>query len=190
MLTARQETVTRLLNTMATGDPAAADELMPMVYDQLRALAGALLRDQKVGHTLQATALVNEAYVKLAGGTVRAESRSQFMLLASRVMRSILVDHARAKRRLKRGGGNRRVSLVTSDGAMTGPDQIDLLALDEALTRLSELDERKAKLIELRYFAGLSLEDAAEALGVARSTASEDARIARAWLARQLEGSS
>ncbi|MEZ6243273.1 MAG: ECF-type sigma factor [Phycisphaerales bacterium] len=190
MPTVPQETVTRLLNTLATGDAAAADELMPIVYDELRAMAGAMLRDQRRGHTLQATALVNEAYLKLAAAPVRAQCRAQFMLLASRAMRSILVDHARARRRLKRGGDQQRVSLMSADGAETGPDQIDLIALDEALTRLAELDERKAKLIELRFFAGLSLEDAADALGVARSTASEDARTARAWLARQLEGPS
>ncbi len=190
MPTAQQETVTRLLDTMVSGDPDAADRLTPIVYEQLRAMAGAMLRDQRAGHTLQPTALVNEAYIKLAGGAVRAQCKAQFMLLASKAMRSILVDHARAKGRLKRGGDARRVTLNTSDGPQPDPSgqQIDLLALDEALTKLAELDERKAKLIELRYFGGLSLEDAADTLGIARSTASEDARSARAWLARQLGG--
>lgn len=188
MPTAQQQTVTRLLDTLVTGDSGAAAELLPVVYDELRAMAGAMLRDQRRGHTLQPTALVNEAYLKLAGAPVRAECRAQFMLLASQAMRSILVDHARARNRLKRGGDRNRVTLGSADGAVAGTDLIDLIALDEALTKLAGLDERKARLIELRYFAGLSLEDAADVLGVARSTASEDARSARAWLARQLEG--
>jgi RNA polymerase sigma factor (TIGR02999 family) len=185
--TAQQETVTRLLLSVTRGDSAAVDELMPVVYEELRAMAGGLLRGQGAGHTLQATALVNEAYVRLVGLPLEAECRPQFMLLASRAMRSILVDHARARNAAKRGGGRGRSPLADMP-IEGGADRVDLIALDEALDRLAELDERKARLIELRFFGGLSLEEAARVLGVARSTASEDARTARAWLAREMGG--
>lgn len=157
------------------------------VYEELRALAGAMMADQKPGHTLQATALVNEAYVRILRrqGQVRVESRAHFLNLAAKVMRQVLVDHARAKGSQKRGGDHSRVTLDGRD-AVANDSGVDVLALDDALSALSALDERKGRLVELRIFAGMSLDEAADALGVARSTAALDWRFARAWLSAQL----
>ncbi|QOJ15865.1 MAG: sigma-70 family RNA polymerase sigma factor [Planctomycetia bacterium] len=179
------QTVTRLLNRVAAGHGAAAEELLPIVYHELRALAASLFRDQKPGNTLQPTALVHEAYLKLVDQSIDWSSRSQFFVVAARAMRSILVDHARGKSRDKRGGGWQRVSL-SSDPAAADAEELPVERVDAALTRLAELDARKARLVELRFFGGLSLEQAADALGIARSTASEDWRMARAWLYNEL----
>ena len=187
MRTVQQETVTRLLNGVADGQEAAVEELLPLVYDELRSLAAAFFGDQQAGHTLQPTALVHEAYLKLVG-QADISSRNQFFVLATRAMRSILVDHARGKNRLKRGGGWHKVSIDVADPADRDRDALDLLALDEALAGLADLDERHARLVELRFFGGLNEENAAEVLGISRSTAAEDWRLARAWLKQRLKG--
>ena len=167
--------------------PAA---LLEQVYAQLRKQAAGYFRDERTAHTLQPTALVHEAYLRLAAqDNVTWQNERQFAVLAARAMRNILIDHARGRGRAKRGGDWRRLRIDGLDrieGAAGGVD-FDLIALDEALTRLATLDERKARLVELRFFAGLSLDDAAEALDMARSTASEHWRMARAWLHRAIE---
>ncbi|MEM8758069.1 MAG: ECF-type sigma factor [Planctomycetota bacterium] len=182
---------TTALRRLTMGEAHAADDLTPVLYDELRRLAGSMLAAERAGHTLQATALVHEAYVKLIDQrTVTADNRSAFMGLAATVMRRVLVDHARAKNRLKRGGGARRV--VLDEGAIGAPehtasDGLDVEQLDAALTKLGELDERKARLVELRFFCGIDEKDAAELVGVSRATASREWRMARSWLARELQ---
>jgi RNA polymerase sigma factor (TIGR02999 family) len=185
-LTSAQQTVTRLLNNAAEGRSSAAAELLPIVYEELRALAASFFRDQKSGHTLQPTALVHEAYVKLVDQTIAWSSRNQFFAVAAKAMRSILVDHARSKGREKRGGDWQRVSLSADPSGSDG-DELPVEAIDTALKRLADLDERKARLVELRFFGGLTLEEAADVLGLARSTAAEDWRMARAWLYDELK---
>ncbi len=183
------QTVTRLLKLAAAGESAASEELFPLVYDQLRGLASRYFRDQAAGHTLQPTALVHEAYMKLVGPTdIQWESRRQFLALASKAMRSILVDHARRKNRAKRGGGWQRVSIDVAEafrpaGAV---GVLDMLALDEALNKLAELDKRQEQLVELRFFGGLKAEQAADVLGISTTTATDEWRVARAWLQRFL----
>ncbi|MCI0629614.1 MAG: ECF-type sigma factor [Phycisphaerales bacterium] len=175
-----------MLNRAAQGKPSAADELLALVYDELRSLASGFFRDQKPGNTLQPTALVHEAYMKLVDQSIEWQSRNQFFVVAAKAMRSILVDHARAKRSLKRGGEHHRVPLNDADQTPAELDEPTVLAIDEAMTRLAKLDERKAKLVELRFFGGLTADQAADALGIARSTAAEEWRLARAWLYTQL----
>lgn len=161
--------------------------MFELVYGELRAMAAAMMGGQRAGHTLQPTALVNEAFVKLLSRTaLRADNRLEFLSLAARVMRQVLVDHARERGALKRGGGAARVTFEDAGGA--GGDALDVLALHEALGELAGLDERRARLVEMRVFAGMSLEEAAEALGVARSTAASDWRLARAFLLSRMEG--
>lgn len=179
-----------LLDRAAAGSRSAADEALALVYDELRALAGSLFRDQSARITLQPTALVHEAYLKLIGQDIDWSSRAQFFVLATMAMRSILVDHARARSRAKRGGGWTRVTLSAEQvGAAVAQaqDELDVERIDSALKELALLDERKARLVELRFFGGLSIEEAARVLDIARSTAADDWRIARAWLHRQLE---
>ena len=188
--TTQQQTVTQLLNRAAaeiTGSRSAAAELLPIVYEELRALASGFFRDQKPGNTLQPTALVHEAYMKLVDQSIQWQSRNQFFVVAAKAMRSILVDHARAKDSLKRGGAHRRVALNDADRTPAELDEPMVLAIDDAMTRLAKLDERKASLVELRFFGGLTGEEAADALGIARSTAAEEWRLARAWLYTQLQ---
>lgn len=186
---ARSEEVTRLLNAAAAGDGAAVNDLMPMVYGALRSLAADLFLDERRQHTLQPTALVHEAYVRLVRQrSVDWQSRAQFFVIAAQAMRNILVDHARGRDRHKRGGGWGRVTLDGVHVDDGDPLALDMLALHEALTRLAAMDARKARLVELRFFAGLSAEDAADLLGIARSTAAEEWRFARAWLHRDLKG--
>jgi RNA polymerase sigma factor (TIGR02999 family) len=160
--------------------------LLRTVYDELRGLAAAMLADQRPGHTLQPTALVNEAYVRmLRQSRLKVDSRAHFFNLAAKVMRQVLVDYARAKGSKKRGGSQCRVTLDGQEAA-AADGGVDILALDDALSALSALDERKGRLVELRVFAGMSLDEAAEALGVARSTAALDWRFVKAWLGAQL----
>ncbi len=162
------------------------EELTARVYDELRALAAAQLRRERRGHTLQATALAHEAYLRLSGQQrFRAFGRDQFLALAARMIRRILVDHARKRDRAKRGGGKRAVTLddalaMTSDGA------VDLLDLHSALERLSTLDERQARVVELRFFGGLGVDDVARLVGVSPRTVDNEWRAARAWLRREL----
>lgn len=180
--------VTRLLNAAAEGNGSAANDLVPLVYDALRALAADLFLDERRQHTLEPTALVHEAYVRLVRQEgVDWQSRAQFYVIAAKAMRHILVDHARGRDRKKRGGGWGRVTLDGVHAPSPDDDSLDMVDLHEALDALAKLDERKARLVELRFFAGLKAEDAAELLGIARSTAAEEWRMARAWLHRQLK---
>jgi RNA polymerase sigma factor (TIGR02999 family) len=180
-----REEVTRLLARWSAGDTSAMDELMPLVYDQLRQIAGRYLRDERTGHTLQATALVNEAFVRLVGSDVSFDDRVHFFALAARTMRRILVDHARRHQADKRGGGALRVPLAEAQ-LITAADAIDILAVHEALEELQAQDERKARVVELLVFGGLSYAEAADALDISEATLDRDFRMAKAWLALRL----
>jgi RNA polymerase sigma factor (TIGR02999 family) len=170
-------------------EPLAADQLMPLIYDELRGLAAGWLRDEAPGHTLQATALVNEAYLRLLGRDPGREweGRAHFFASAARAMRRILVEHARAKRRVKRGGGLARRPLEL-DLLVAPEDPETLLGLDEALGRLEAVDEQAAQVVQLRMFAGLTVKQAAEVLGVSRRTVDYSWAYARAWLLADLRG--
>jgi RNA polymerase sigma factor (TIGR02999 family) len=173
----------QILSAVEQGDPHAAAQLLPLVYDELRRLAAQRLAGEGPGHTLQPTALVHEAYLKLVGpGPQRPwNGRAHFFAAAAEAMRRILIDHARRKGRARRGGGRKRVELQDID-LTTEEGADDLLALDEALNRLAAADPRRAELVRLRYFAGLTLEQAAELLGISRATADRHWAFARAWL--------
>ncbi|HEY7423368.1 MAG TPA: sigma-70 family RNA polymerase sigma factor [Gemmataceae bacterium] len=181
--------VTRILSAIEQGDPNAASQLLPLVYDELRRLAAERLAHEKPGQTLQATALVHEAYLRLVDVDQPRpwNSRAHFFGAAAEAMRRILIDQARRKQADKRGGSARRVPLDAADVGYTPPDD-DLLAIDEALTRLAAEDPQAARLIQLRYFAGLSVEDAAQILGISRSTAYEHWAYARVRLRCLLQG--
>jgi RNA polymerase sigma factor (TIGR02999 family) len=185
-----QHEVTRLLREVGSSPECegglAASELLPIVYEELRALAAGVFRDQKAGGTLQPTALVHEVYLKLVDQSIDWESRRQFFAVAAVAMRTILVDHARRRNAQKRGGDRQRIPLGDAEKTPSTLDDETVLAIDDALTRLAQLDARKARLVELRFFAGLTGDEAAEALGIARSTASEEWRVARAWLYNEL----
>ena len=178
--------VTRLLAAWQAGDESALERLMPLVYRELQDIASRYLRREDVGHTLQTTALVHEAYLRLVGADQPWEGRRHFFAVAATTMRRILVDHARARRRIKRGGGSRPVELEQI-ASPDDTDPVDILALDEALTALSREDSRKAQAIELHYFGGLNYAETAEALGVAEATVHRDLRFARAWLRSALD---
>jgi RNA polymerase sigma factor (TIGR02999 family) len=180
--------VTRLLSAIEQGDPRAAADLLPLVYDELRRLAARKLAREAPGQTLQATALVHEAYLRLVGTDDQGwDGRGHFFAAAAEAMRRALVDNARRKAAEKRGGRRERQDLDGVDLAAPAPPD-DLLALDEALAKLEARDAVKARLVKLRYFAGLSEQDAAEALGVSRATAHRHWRYARAWLLNELGG--
>jgi RNA polymerase sigma factor (TIGR02999 family) len=179
---------TRLLNAIYQGDARAADELLPLVYEELRRLAAAQLALEKPGHTLNATALVHEAYLRLVGRPsseqnqeVPWDGRGHFFAAAAEAMRRILVESARRKQRRKHGGGRQRIPLERVDAAAAVPDD-ELLAIDEALRVFAIASPMKARLVELRFFAGLSVEDAADCLGISRATADRWWSYARAWL--------
>jgi RNA polymerase sigma-70 factor, ECF subfamily len=164
----------------------ALDDLLPLVYDELRRLAASYLRGERAGHTLQPTALVHDAYVRLAGGgAVTWENRAQLFTIAAQAMRHVLVDHARGRLREKRGGGAVRVTLGDDAVGPSEPDE-SLVALDEALEALEALDPQKGRIVELRYFAGLTIEETAEALSLSQATIKRDWTLARAWLRREL----
>jgi len=179
--------VTDLLRAWASGNQAALDELLPLVYDDLRRQARRYMRAQPAGHTLQTTALVHEAYLRLVGQSpVEWKGRAHFFGVAAKAMRSILVDHARARGAAKRGGSARAITLDEA-GVIAGPQaSVDVLALDEALGRLAELDARKSQLVELRYFGGLGIDEAATVLGISPATVKREWTTARAWLRREL----
>lgn len=177
--------LTRLLARWREGDERALDRLVPQVYDELRALAAGCLAGERPGHTLQATALVHEAYARLVGTEIPWEDRAHFFAVASGTMRRILVDHARARKALKRGGD--AVGVTLEEGLVaTLPRSDDLVALDEALERLAGFDERKARVVELRYFGGLNAEEIGAVVDVGVATVQRDLRAARAWLHREL----
>ena len=179
--------VTRLLEEACAGDPRAAAGLLPLVYDQLRALAGRRMRQERAGQTLQATALVHEAYLRLVGpgGGRNWDGRHHFFAAAARAMRCILVDRARKGGRLRNGAGMKRVDFDPAALTVDEPPD-ELVALDEALSMLAQAHPEKARLVELRYFAGLTIEEAAAALGIGTSTADRHWAFARAWLYRQM----
>jgi RNA polymerase sigma factor (TIGR02999 family) len=179
--------VTGLLRAWSEGDHAAFDALVPIVYAELRQLAERYMRRQDPGHTLHATALVHEAYLRLAGQQrPDLTSRRHFFGVASKVMRSVLVDHARGRQRAKRGSGATLVSLGAVSDSAAGGEDLDVLELDGALTRLAEFDPDKSRLVELRYFTGLTIEETAEVLGVSPATVKREWVAARAWLRREL----
>jgi RNA polymerase sigma factor (TIGR02999 family) len=182
--------VTLLLDQAAAGEQAAVEALLPLVYSELRALAARMMESERRGHTLQPTALVNEAYAKLVGGASAPawENRRHFFAIAARAMRQVLADHARLRNAEKRGGKGHRITLdenLTPSGEVT---EIDLGALHDALEELGRLNERHARIVELRFLAGLQIEDVALALGVSRRTVELDWRAARAWLKARLAG--
>ena len=181
--------VTRVLSEIEQGDPRAAEQLLPLVYDELRKLAARRLAREKPGLTLQATAFVHEAYLRLVGDRREEgwENRGHFFAAAAEAMRRILVENARRKRREKHGGGRLRVDLDEASIICRMPPE-DLLALDEAMTKLAADDPVKARLVQLRFFAGLSLEEASEVLGVSAVTAKRYWRYAKAWLHREIAG--
>ena len=190
--------VTELLRAWGGGDAQATESLVRLVYAELRRQAQLALRREDAGHTLQPTALVHEAWLRLGDQHDASwESRTQFFALAAQMMRRVLLDHARTRHALKRGGGGVQISLGAADGSLTAPgspaaessalDAVDLIALDDALERLAVLDPQKARLVDLRYFAGLSIPEAAAALGVSTATVGREWAIARMWLRRELE---
>lgn len=181
--------VTRILNAMERGDTKATDELLPLVYEELRLLAAQRLCHEPPGQTLQATALVHEAYLRLVGDESRNwHSRGHFFAAAAEAMRRVLVENARRKKSEKGGGGRKRVDLEGSEpSGPTGPDPDSLIALDEALERLARADNAKAEVIKLRYFAGLTIEQTAASLGISPATAKRLWTYARAWLIREMD---
>lgn len=178
-----QGQITHLLRKWGKGDEKAGEELTPLVYDELRRIAARLFRRERSGHTLQPTALVHEAYGKLVDVNVAWTDRAHFYSLAARIMRRLLVDHAKARNAAKRGGGAIRVTLDEDRLADGGTDVLDI---DEALTTLGNLDPRQAELIELQYFGGLSIREMEQVSGLSSSTLSRELRSARAWLTRHL----
>jgi RNA polymerase sigma factor (TIGR02999 family) len=182
--------VTALLRAWHQGDRAALDELFPLVYHELHRQAQRFMRAQSPGHTLQVTGLVHEAYLRLVDQEgVEWQSRAHFFGVAGKAMRSILVDHARARVAVKRGGGARQLTLGAAGEPAAAESEVDVLALDQALTRLAELDPEHGRLVELRYFAGLSIEETAAVLGVSPATVKRHWKVARAWLKQELCGS-
>jgi RNA polymerase sigma factor (TIGR02999 family) len=190
MSTPSSHQVTQLLLAWGGGDAAAFNELMPLVYAELRTLARRQMQRERSGHTLQATALVHEAYLRLIDQRqVHWQNRAQFFAVAAQVMRRVVVDYARKRRRIKRGGGTPHLSL--DETALWTPSQSpQVLELDEALYRLAAVDERKSRVVEMRYFGGLSVEEVAAVLGVSENTVISDWAVAKAWLRRELESQS
>lgn len=179
-----QSLVRHLVQRDRDGDPAALEELLPLVYDQLRGMAARYLRDERPGHTLAPTALVHEAYLRLAGADLELQDRAHFLALASGVMRRVLMDHARTRNRQKRGAGALMLSL--EDVHEIPSDLGQLLGLDEALKELAKFDPRKARIVELIYFGGLTYDEAAGVLNISSVTVHRELRLAKAWLEREL----
>ena len=178
--------VTLILTSIEQGDTKAADKLLPLVYEELRRLAAYKMLHERPGQTLQATALVHEAYLRLVGSEARNwNSSTHFFSAAAEAMRRILIDIARKKQRLKRGSGQKKLDLEDAEFAIEAPTD-DLIAIDEALTKLASKDKLKADLVKLRYFAGLTLEQTAKILGLSQTTAKRQWTYARAWLYRQI----
>jgi RNA polymerase sigma factor (TIGR02999 family) len=181
-----QENVTELLLGWGDGNKEALDRILPIVYDELRKQAARYLRRERVGHTLQTTALINEAYIRLVDQkNVRWQNRAHFFGIAAQLMRRILVDHARAKGRAKRGGSDIRVSL--SDANLIAKERdLDVVAVDQALERLAQIDEQQSRVVELRFFGGLTVEETAEVLKISPATVKRDWGMAKAWLHREI----
>ena len=186
-MTLSQNQVTQLLLDWGNGDKAALDKLVPVVYQELRRLAAYYMRRERPGHTLQTSALVNEAYMRLVDySQMRWQSRAHFFAVAAQAMRRILVEHARKRHFAKRGGGAAKVSF--DEAAIVSQGQAaDLVALDDALTSLEAMDERKARIVELRYIGGLNIEETAEVLSISPATVQREWRAAKAWLYREIK---
>ena len=180
-----QHTVTQLLQNWKSGNADAMDKLTPLLYDTLKQMAGKYMRQENAGHTLQATALVNEAYLQLYDSDQGWANRAHFLGVAARIMRHVLIDHARANKRNKRGGDATHVTLIESR-LFGGGAEPDLLALDEVLGKLEEFDERKARVIELSFFGGLTYDEIAEVLTISPATVDRELRIGKAWLCKEL----
>jgi len=178
--------ISELLVAWGGGDQSALEQLMPLVYDELKRMAHRYMRGERVGHTLQTTALVNEAYLRLVSWKdAQWQNRAQFFAVSAGMMRRILVDFARERQYQKRGGGALQVSLSEA-AAFAGGPETDLVALDEALTALAKVDLRKAQMVEMRFFGGLSIAEVAEVLKVSEETVNRDWRLAKVWLLREL----
>lgn len=173
-----------MLVAWGDGDEAARDALIPVVYDQLRRIARQHLRRERPGHTLQTTALINEAYLKLVEQSVSWQSRNHFFGIAARLMREVLVDHARARQRLKRGGNPQQISLTAAEDEQE--ESADLLALNDALETLAEVDPQRSQIVELRFFGGLTIAETAQAMRISTPTVERGWRAARAWLQTEL----
>jgi RNA polymerase sigma factor (TIGR02999 family) len=183
-----KQNVTDLLNAWGAGDKGAFDELVTVVYDELRRQASRYLRHESPGHTLQTTDLIHEAYLRLVDQKNPLwQNRAQFFGIAAQLMRRILVDHARARHRAKRGGRNIRISLDEEIAGGTSND-VELIDIDEALNRLAEIDIQQSKIVELRFFSGLNVEETAQVLGISPRTVKRSWRFAKAWLRRELQG--
>ena len=179
--------VTALLGQLRAGNQEVAGQLVPLIYDELRRIAGAQMRRERAGHTLQATAVVHEAYLRLAGEQeIQWQSRAHFFAIAARAMRQVLLDYARQRHAGKRGGEGAQKVEIDVD-LLAGANRIqDIVAIDEVVTRLSELDQQQGRIVELRFFGGLSVEETAEAMGISDSTVKREWRLAKAWLHREL----
>ena len=187
-MTRSADNITDLLVGYGRGEKDALDKLMPIVYDELRRQAARYLKREQAGHTLQTTALIHEAYMRLVDQHhVQWQNRAHFFGIAAQMMRRILVDHARTKKRVKRGGSDVRVSL-TGAGASIKAKDLDVVALDEALNRLAEVDEQQSRVVELRFFSGLTVAETAAVMGISAATVKRDWSMARAWLHRELSG--
>ena len=188
-MTAPPKDVTQLLVDWGKGDKQALDGLMPLVYDELHRIASRYLRRERQGHTLQTTALINEAYLRIVDqNRVNWQNRAHFFGVAAQIMRRILIDHARSHLYAKRGGGAQKLTL---DEAIATPQErdLDLVALDDALTTLAEIDPQQSRIIELRFFGGLTIEETAEALSISPATVKRDWNMARAWLYGEISNS-
>ncbi|HEY3026357.1 MAG TPA: sigma-70 family RNA polymerase sigma factor [Pyrinomonadaceae bacterium] len=182
------EGISQLLVKWSDGDEAALEDLMPLVYNELRRLANNYLRRERPGHTLQPTALVNEAYLKLVDQkNTRWQNRAQFYGIAAQLMRRILVDHARLRHAEKRGGAEQQRLSITSAGDLATKPDLDVLALHEALEELATIDPQQSRIVELKFFGGLSIEETAEVMRLGHATVERDWKMARAWLRRKLE---
>jgi RNA polymerase sigma factor (TIGR02999 family) len=185
-MTSTPEEITRMLIAWNQGNERARDELIPLIYDELRRLARAHLRRERINHTLQPTALVHEAFLRMVDQSqVNWQNRAHFFGSAARLMRQILINHAEARRAAKRGGEAERISLNDVD-RFTVEEEIDLIALNEALKNLERIDPRQERIVEMRYFGGLAIEEIAEVIGVSPATVKREWSVARAWLRREL----
>ncbi|MDT4897658.1 MAG: hypothetical protein QOH25_2735 [Acidobacteriota bacterium] len=183
----KSQEITRMLQAWSGGDREALDDLMPLVYDELHRQASRYLRRERQNHTIQTTALIHEAYLQLIDQReVNWQNRAHFFAIAAQAMRRILVNYAKARHREKRGGVNENLPLEEAAFVASEGSGVDLVALDEALTRLAEFDEQQARIVELRYFSGLSIEETAEVLGVSTATVKRDWNMAKAWLLQEL----
>jgi len=177
--------VTTLLHDWRAGDTGALDQLMPLIYDDLRRIAARHLRSERSGHTLQATALVNEAYARLAEAELEIQDRAHFFSVAARMMRRILTDYGRARRSQKRGSGVPPVTL--NEELVAGSATTDIVDIDDALTKLADIDVRKSDILVLHFFGGMTFDETAEALSISAATVDRDLRLAKAWLANELK---